>query len=102
MDNEDIRDTIRIEPNKLDFRFIVFEHIRETMKLFREDYVNNLNHQNKLNGALNGLDALTHIMDKDDEAKSKEALEDPKEYFKTMMQRISKSPLMPKTTTDLI
>jgi hypothetical protein len=87
----------------LSYEFVFLEGIRETLKLFREDWRNNISQKNRLIDSLNGLDALLEPLTDKEYQDSKTTLSDnPKEYFRLIIRQLYKKNALSRKKVDVI
>ena len=101
--NESYEADEQIDLKTLSYEVIFLEGIRETLKLFREDWQNNISQRNKLVDSLNGLDALLGPLEDKEyiEAKAK-LLNSPKDYFKLIIMQLYKKNALGRKKQDVI
>ena len=86
----------KLDIKSLSYEYIVLEGVRETMKLFRDDFHNDIQKENRLIESLNSLEALIDIIKKDPdfEKKKAEVLDNPKEYLRLIIQQLGRGQVL--------
>ena len=96
-------DAETVDSKDISYDYIILEAIRETMKLFREDFQNDIHARNKLINGLDSLDAaLEPIEDDEYRTKKAQALDKPKEYFRNIILQLRKKKLISTKRGDQI